>query len=156
MKLEPCSEPSRVLFYPLSVQSVNALVAELVCSVFEGSRLGAMLVLASLEELSRHEIESLVSFATSLRRIRSNPTPCLRKLCVSKNGENRKPVSHPTLANLDNRLNDSQLEIDQAKQHFGVSRTRRTTPSSATWRSFLKSLKILPPGETFRLVLNSL
>ncbi|EME28631.1 hypothetical protein Gasu_38410 isoform 1 [Galdieria sulphuraria] len=149
LKIDPCSEPSRVLFYPFSTQNVNELILDLVCSALGGNRLGAILVLANLQDLSRNVIESLLSFASSLCRVENNPTQSILKLRVSLNSH-REVVSHPRLNNLDSRLNEAQLEIDQAKYKFGVTRTRRPTPSSATWKSFLKSLKIMPSGESYR------
>ncbi|GJQ13162.1 hypothetical protein GpartN1_g4953.t1 [Galdieria partita] len=149
LKIDPCSEPPRVLFYPFSTQNMNELIVDLVCSALGGNRLGAILVLANLQDLSTNIIESLVSFASSLGRVENNPSQCPLKLRVSLS-EHREGVSHPRLYNLDSRLNDSQLEIDHAKHRFGVTRTRRPTPGSATWRSFLKSLKIMPSGESNR------
>lgn len=147
LKIDPYSDPSRVLFYPFSTQNMNELVVELVGSALGGIRAGVVFVLINLQEMDRSDMESLVSFASSLCRIQNNPSRSLLKLQVRSV---EQVVAHPRLCNLDARLNDSQLEIDQAKQRFGATKTRRPTPGSATWRGFLKSLKIMPSGESFR------
>eukprot|EP00871_Galdieria_phlegrea_P001675 jgi/Galph1/2508/GphlegSOOS_G1170.1 len=132
-------DPLRVLTYYPSGQVSNTFFSEIISAAFGESNRSVAMVLVREEEKNGKSLELLVRFLNQLRRIKNIPSQSTMMIDLSE-----KIHTRPTLHNLESRLNENNLEIDQFKQRIGLSRTRTATPSSVTWKNFLKSLKLTP------------